>query len=107
MPIESAIIKKNKLNLHAMSIPEFRSACEQFAKDFVNRQRDEFIRLGVLADWENPYCTMDKSFEQDRLVALLTLRFTLVFVSSWLLGISTTQFSSITQSCPTLCNPVD
>ena len=65
MPIESAIIKKNKLNRNAMTIPAFRSACEQFARDFVNRQRDEFIRLGVLADWEHPYCTMDKPFEAE------------------------------------------
>ena len=65
MPIESAIIKKNKLNRNAMTIPEFRSACEAFARDFVNRQRDEFKRLGVLADWDDPYCTMDKSFEAE------------------------------------------
>ncbi len=65
MPIESAIIKKNKLNRNAMSIPEFRSACEAFARDFVNRQREEFKRLGILADWDRPYLTMDKAFEAE------------------------------------------
>ncbi len=65
MPIESAIIKKNKLNRHAMSIPEFRSACEAFAQNFVGRQREGFQRLGILADWERPYLTMDKRFEQE------------------------------------------
>ncbi|WP_458862358.1 isoleucine--tRNA ligase [Acidaminobacterium chupaoyuni] len=63
MPIESAIIKKSKLDRHKMSIPEFRDACREFAMDFVNKQREQFIRLGVLGDWENPYLTMDPKFE--------------------------------------------
>ena len=63
MPIESAIIKQNKLNRKSMSIPEFRSACHKFAQDFVDKQMEQFIRLGVVADWERPYLTMDKSFE--------------------------------------------
>ena len=65
MPIESAIIKKNKLNRNAMTIPEFRKACEAFAQDFINRQREEFKRLGILADWDRPYRTMDKRFEKE------------------------------------------
>ncbi|MBO4407351.1 MAG: isoleucine--tRNA ligase, partial [Clostridia bacterium] len=65
MPIESAIIKKNKLDRKKMSIPEFRSACQKFASDFVDRQRNEFIRLGVLADWNRPYLTMDPAFEAE------------------------------------------
>ena len=63
MPIESAIIKQNKLDRKKMSIPEFRSACENFAQNFVNIQREQFKRLGVVADWNNPYLTMSPSFE--------------------------------------------
>ncbi|MBR5615880.1 MAG: class I tRNA ligase family protein, partial [Clostridia bacterium] len=63
MPIESAIIKKNKLNRKAMSIPEFRSACEAFAQDFINIQREQMKRLGLTADWEHPYTTMAPAFE--------------------------------------------
>ncbi len=63
MPIESAIIKKNKLNRKNMTIPEFRTACQKFASDFVDIQRNQFIRLGVLGDWKNPYLTMDPKFE--------------------------------------------
>ena len=63
MPIESAIIKQNKLDRKHMSIPQFRTACHKFAQDFVDKQREQFIRLGVSADWEKPYLTMDKSFE--------------------------------------------
>ncbi len=63
MPIESAIIKKNKLDRKKMSISEFRSACQAFAENFVDIQRTSFKRLGVLADWENPYLTMKPEFE--------------------------------------------
>ena len=63
MPIESAIIKQNKLDRKKMSIPEFRSACEDFAQNFVNIQREQFKRLGIVADWNNPYLTMSPSFE--------------------------------------------
>ena len=63
MPIESAIIKKNKLDRKKMSISEFRSACHKFAQDFVDIQMTSFKRLGVLGDWDNPYLTMDPKFE--------------------------------------------
>ena len=63
MPIESAIIKQNKLDRKHMSIPEFRDACHRFAQDFVDRQMGQFVRLGITADWEKPYLTMDRKFE--------------------------------------------
>ena len=65
MPIESAIIKKNKLNHKAMPVTEFRSACEAFAQDFIDRQMAGFRRLGVLGDWAHPYKTMDRHFEAE------------------------------------------
>ena len=63
MPIESAIIKKNKLNHKAMPVPEFRNACQEFAENYIQRQMAGFKRLGVVGDWEHPYRTMDKHFE--------------------------------------------
>ena len=63
MPIESAIIKKNKLDRKKMSVADFRRACHKFASDFVDIQRNQFIRLGVTADWNNPYLTMNPEFE--------------------------------------------
>ncbi len=63
MPIESAIIKQNKLDRKKMSIPQFRNACHAFAQDFVEKQMDQFKRLGVTADWDKPYLTMNSSFE--------------------------------------------
>ena len=65
MPIESAIIKKNKLNRKKMSVPEFRSACHEFAQHYVDVQREGFKRLGVVGDWEHPYLTMDPGFEAE------------------------------------------
>ncbi len=65
MPIESAIIKKSKLNHKTMPIPEFRSACEEFAEGYIQRQMAGFKRLGVIGDWDHPYRTMDKHFEAE------------------------------------------
>ena len=63
MPIESAIIKEQKLNHKAMSVSEFRTACHNYAEHYLDVQRQGFKRLGVLGDWENPYRTMDPKFE--------------------------------------------
>ena len=65
MPIESAIIKEQKLNHKAMSVADFRSACHAYADKYVHRQMEGFKRLGVLGDWEHPYLTMNKGFEAD------------------------------------------
>jgi len=65
MPIESAIIKEQKLNHKAMSVADFRSACHDYAEKYIQRQMAGFKRMGVVADWEHPYKTMDKGFEAD------------------------------------------
>ena len=65
MPIESAIIKEQKLNHKAMSDSEFRTACHNYAERYVDIQREGFKRLGVLGDWEHPYKTMDPKFEAE------------------------------------------
>ena len=67
MPIESAIIKKNKINRKAMPVPEFREACADFAEMYIQRQMAGFKRLGVVGDWEHPYRTMDKEFEAEEI----------------------------------------
>ena len=63
MPIESAIIKQSKLDRKKMTVPEFRDACHEFAQNFVNIQMDQFKRLGVLGEWDDPYLTMKPEFE--------------------------------------------
>ena len=65
MPIESAIIKKNKLNHKAMPVSEFRTACQGFAQNYIDRQMAGFKRIGVIGDWDHPYKTMNKTFESE------------------------------------------
>ena len=65
MPIESAIIKQSKLDRKKMSIPEFRNACHAFAQKYVDLQREAFVRLGVMGDWDDPYLTMAPAFEAE------------------------------------------
>ena len=65
MPIESAIIKQNKLNRKTMPVTEFRSACHEFAQHYVDVQSEGFQRLGALGDWDHPYLTMNPSFEAE------------------------------------------
>lgn len=62
LPIEQQAIKK--LGLKKQQDPiEFRNACKEFALKYVNNQREQFKRLGVRADWENPYLTLKPEFE--------------------------------------------
>ena len=65
MPIESAIIKEQKLNHKEMTTAEFRDACQAFALHYVNVQRDAFKRLGCLGEWDKPYFTMNPKFEAE------------------------------------------
>ena len=65
MPIESAIIKEQKLNHKAMSVSEFRDDCHDFAQHYVDVQREQFKRLGCQGDWDNPYLTMNPKFEAE------------------------------------------
>jgi isoleucyl-tRNA synthetase len=44
-----------------------RKACEAYARKFIDIQRTQFKRLGVLGDWENPYLTLNKEYEADEL----------------------------------------
>ena len=44
-----------------------RKACEVYARKYIDIQRTQFKRLGVLGDWENPYLTLNKEYEADEL----------------------------------------
>ena len=44
-----------------------RKACEAYARKYIDLQRTQFKRLGVLGDWENPYLTLNKEYEADEL----------------------------------------
>lgn len=63
LPIEHQIIKTKKVNRKEISDLEFRKMCREYALQFVDIQREQFRRLGVRGDWENPYLTLVPEFE--------------------------------------------
>lgn len=63
LPIEHAIIKSEKMDRKRVSINEFRRKCEQYALKYVEKQREQFKRLGVRGDWNNPYMTLKPTYE--------------------------------------------
>ena len=65
LPIELQVEKKVGKPGHKVTPAQFRKACREYARKQVNRQRDDFKRLGVLGDWDNPYLTMEFAFEAD------------------------------------------
>ena len=70
LPIELQVEKKiGKAGLK-VSAQEFRKACRSYAQKQVNGQREDFKRLGIIGDWDNPYLTMDYKFEANIVRAL-------------------------------------
>jgi len=67
MPIEIQIEKKYGKHL---PVAEVQSKARSYAREQIDRQRRDFKRLGVLADWDNPYLTMNHSNEADELRVL-------------------------------------
>ena len=71
LPIELNVEKKHGKNSDLVSNKEtFQKACKEYAELQVNNQRDDFKRLGVIGDWQNPYMSLDSSFESDVVRAL-------------------------------------
>jgi isoleucyl-tRNA synthetase len=63
MPIEHAVVTKENVDRHKISISEFREYCKQYALDYVEKQKEQFKRLGVRGDWNNPYVTLKPEYE--------------------------------------------
>ncbi|HED52221.1 MAG TPA: isoleucine--tRNA ligase, partial [Gammaproteobacteria bacterium] len=70
LPIELNVEKKVGKVGRKVDAPTFRSKCRDYARKQVDGQRKDFIRLGVMGDWEHPYLTMDYHFEADIIRAL-------------------------------------
>src|ERR1043166_3978554 len=68
LPIEFKVAqdmrKAGKTDVDAATI---RKACDAYARKYIDIQRVQFKRLGVLGDWENPYLTLNKEYEADEL----------------------------------------
>ena len=65
LPIELMVEKKVGKAGVKVSPAIFRKECRAYATKQVKTQKDEFIRLGILGEWDNPYLTMDFKFEAD------------------------------------------
>lgn len=67
LPIELVVEKNHGKNI---APAKFRELCRAYASEQVEKQKKDFIRLGVLGDWDNPYLTMDFKTEADIMRAL-------------------------------------
>ena len=67
LPIELVVEKNHGKNIDPA---KFRELCRAYAAEQVENQKKDFIRLGVLGDWDNPYLTMDFKTEADIMRAL-------------------------------------
>ena len=65
LPIELAVEKNIGKAGVQVAPADFRKACRDYAAAQIERQRADFVRLGVLGDWQRPYLTMDYRFEAD------------------------------------------
>ncbi|HER0077445.1 TPA: isoleucine--tRNA ligase [Streptococcus pyogenes] len=66
LPIEQVLAKQG-IKRKEMDLAEYLEMCRQYALSQVDKQRNDFKRLGVSADWENPYVTLDPQFEADQI----------------------------------------
>ena len=76
LPIEWKIEEQNKkkgIDKKNISILDFRNQCREFAKEWIEIQKNQFKRLGVFGDWENYYATMSNDAEAQ--IAIEILRF--------------------------------
>ncbi len=63
LPIEQQAIKAMGIDRHRTDVVEFRRHCRDYALKYVGIQKEEFKRLGVAGDWDNPYLTLAPKFE--------------------------------------------
>jgi len=73
LPIEHQVLKTSGVNRKEISPLEFRRLCRDYALRYLALQREQFKRLGVLGDWNNPYVTLDPSFEGRQIEVFSTM----------------------------------
>src|SRR5690606_36000573 len=72
LPIEHKVAKDLRESGKSLTTVELREACAGFSRDYIEKQRGQFKRLGVLADWAHEYKTMDPAYEAEILRAFAT-----------------------------------
>ncbi|MFH0731348.1 MAG: isoleucine--tRNA ligase [Candidatus Omnitrophota bacterium] len=64
LPVELQLFKKLNISKHEIRQVEFRKKAHEYAMDFVRVQKDEFKRLGIFGEWDNPYLTLSREYEE-------------------------------------------
>lgn len=64
LPVEHQLFKELKINKSQISQIEFRKKAYDYALRYVSVQKEQFIRLGVFGDWDNPYLTLAPDYEE-------------------------------------------
>ena len=64
LPVEHQLFKELEMNKYQISLVDFRKKAYAYAMRFVNIQKEQFKRLGVTGDWDKPYLTLDKEYEE-------------------------------------------
>ena len=73
LPVEHALFKELKMNKYQINQVEFRKKAHDYALKYVEIQKEEFKRLGVFGDWDNPYLTLSREYEEAIVNAFLEL----------------------------------
>src|SRR5687767_9192526 len=74
LPIELKVTSQLGDKKNSLSKKEIRDLCRQEAKKWIQIQREQFKRLGVIAHWENPYTTMDAKYEAHEIRVLAKIQ---------------------------------
>ena len=69
LPIEHQVEKKKGKVGSKINASDFREACRDYAEKQVKQQKEDFIRLGILGQWDDPYLTSDKKYEAEQIRA--------------------------------------
>ncbi len=69
LPIEHQVEKKKGKVGPKLTAKEFREHCREYALRQVEEQKEDFIRLGIPGEWQNPYLTLDKRYEAEQIRA--------------------------------------
>ncbi len=73
LPIELGVSKDLGEKRKQITDKDFRNLCREYAMKWIHKQREQFIRLGILADWENPYMTLQAEYEAEEVRQLALL----------------------------------
>ncbi|MFO7947782.1 MAG: isoleucine--tRNA ligase, partial [Armatimonadota bacterium] len=69
LPTEQSVAKEYGINRHDVPVLQWRQKCRELALGYVDTQREQFKRLGVRGDWDNPYLTLSPEYQSRQIEA--------------------------------------